>query len=101
MRTHATRGPLQDGPGPLCKTYAMGDAITDHLRKVDCIRCRDLLMEPVRLRRREPAEIAAYFDGALAALHFVKGRASSVDGLRVVDVDGMIALFEASAQVRP
>ena len=47
-----------------------------------------------RLRRRPPAEVAAYFDGAVAALRYMK--AHGTDGIRVVDVDGLIALFESS-----
>lgn len=106
MRTHAARGPLDGGPAPLCKTYAMGDALTDDLPTVDCPRCRALLMEPgpivpaPTIRRRPPAEVAAYFDGAVAALRYVK--AHGADGIRVVDVDSLIALFESSrAGVEP
>ena len=46
MKTHAARGPLEGGLGPLCKTYTMGEMLTDDFATVDCARCRALLMEP-------------------------------------------------------
>lgn len=78
---------------------ASGKAVSGSIA-CDCVEAvhrPSIVPTPVRLRRREPAEVVAYFDGALAALRFVKSRANS----GVVDIDGMIAVYEAGLAARP
>lgn len=55
----------------------------------------------VPIRRRPPAEVAAYFDGALAALRHVKAQRTSGFAL-ALEIDRAIELFEAGlTTVRP
>jgi hypothetical protein len=71
-----------------------------------CLECGAVvLMQPgpivpaPTIRRRPPAEVAAYFDGAVAALRMIRARASA--GVHVVEIDGMIAIYEAGLNAVP